>query len=231
MTIHAASDLLADFKFFANRPTTDESTTDAQIYRLLTLAQQMETEWLAATFPGIMMTAPTLMVTADGGLTYTLSTNDEDGLDDFPFGHAELYATNPSGRELYGSTYGSPSGDFVFEGSTVRAPGGTAGSFSSGPYIRYVAVPGTLNAATEPTLKPAFARPLITYRALVMWANRGGMRDARPFQEMYDIKRQSVTMALTTQYGRNTDSALSGIRWWRHWLSNGGMTSSVVGFE
>lgn len=229
--MYTSAELLSDFKFWANRPETDESMTDPQIYRLLTLAQQQEAMDLASRFPRMMMSAPTLMTTSDNGKTYTLSTSDEDGNTDTPFGHAEVYATDPNGRELYGSSYAAAAGDVVFEGNKIRVPAGTTTAFNSGPYIRYVPVPGALDANDEPTLQPPFARQLIVFRALVMWANRGGMRDARPFQEMYDKAFDTVVRALTTQYARQADAAVSGIKWWRHWLSNGGMTSQVVGIE
>lgn len=229
--MYTSAELLSDFKFWANRPDTDESLTDVQIYRLLTLAQQQEAMDLASRFPRMSMSAPTLMTTADNGKTYTLSTTDADGNTEMPFGHAEVYATDPNGRELYGSSYAAAAGDVVFEGARIRIPAGVTQSFGSGPYIRYVPVPGTLNADNEPTMQPPFARQLIVFRALVLWANRGGMRDPKPFQEMYDRAFDSVLRALATQYARQNDAAVSGIKWWRHWLSNGGMTSQVVGIE
>lgn len=221
MTLFASANLLDDFKFFANRTSNDSALTDPQIYRLLTLAQQQVAGEMAALFPRMLMGAPALMTTADGGLTYTINGTDEDGESVTPFGHAEVYA-KVDGRELWGSMFGSQTGDVVFEGNTIRLPRASARTFDSGPYIRYVAMPGTLNASNEPTLMPPDARPLITYRALILWANRGGTRDPRPYQELYDSLWGTKIPLYTTQYKRSADSALAGQQWWRWWMSQGG---------
>jgi hypothetical protein len=55
-----------------------------------------------------------------------------------------------------------------------------ARTFSSGLYIRYVPVGGTVAAATEPTLPVQF-RLLLVPRAVVLYATRGGVRDPLPF--------------------------------------------------
>lgn len=235
MTLFASADLLSDFKFFANRTSNDASLTDAQIYRLLTLGQQQVAASIAAVFPRQMMGAPALMTTSDAGVTYVISGTDEDGDSPTPFGHAEVYATNPNGGELFGSSYaGGGWGDFVLEGNTLRAAGGQARTFAAGPYIRYVAMPGTLSASSAPTLKPAAARPLIVYRALVLWANRGGTRDGRPYEEMYQQAWRGTGNGdwgllglLHTQYKGSMDSALEGVNWWRAWVANGGSASGM----
>ena len=110
---------------------------------------------------------------------------DEDGQPITPFGHAEVYASSQGGAELYGSTYSGGTGDVVFEGNKIRIANGYTRQYSAGPYIRYVAMPGTISGAAEPTLQPPAARQLITTRALVMWAGRGGLRDAQSYEQMY----------------------------------------------
>ncbi len=230
MTLFASADLLADFKFSANRSANDASLDDAQIYRLLTLAQQAVVADVAAVFPRLMMGAPALMVTTDSGLTYHINGTDEDGEDITPFGHAEVYAMLPNGAELYGSSYGGWTGDAVFEGNKLRMPNMTARTFTSGPYIRYVAMPGTLSAASQPTLRPPNLRPLIVYRALEMWANRGGTRDSRPYAEMYRTAwsgtgapgSNGLLGLLHTQYRNGYDAAMQGVAWWRAYVSAGG---------
>jgi hypothetical protein len=233
MTLFASADLLSDFDFFANRTDNDASLVDAQKYRLLTLAQQDVTQSIAAVFPRLMMGAPVLMTTTDGGYTYTLPTTDEDGAAETPFGHAEVYLQSTGGIELFGSSYGGGWGDFVFEGNTLRVPRGQSRTITGGPYMRYVEMPGTLNELNQPTLKPPMARPLIVYRALILWANRGGLRDPRPFQELYQSKWAGSGMPgdvgilglLHTQYAQQYAGALEGSRWWRAWLANGGSGS------
>lgn len=232
MTLYASADLLSDFKFFANRTANDSALTDAQIYRLMTLAQQQVAANLMAVFPRMMMTAPSLMTTTDGGYTYQINATDEDGDAVTPFGHAEVYGRLPNGGELYGASYGGGWGDVVFEGNKIRIPGMETRSYSAGPYIRYNAMPGTLSASSPPTLKPANARQLIVYRALELWAQRGGTRDPRPYQEMYATAWRGtgggdhgILGQLHTQYKGMNDAALEGVYWWRNWVANGGSGS------
>lgn len=232
MTLFASVNLLSDFRYQSGRPDVDEETTDAQAYRLLTLAQRDITNDVASLFPRFLMGAPALMTTADSGVTYTISGTDEDSATVTPIGHAEAYATNPNGRELWGSTYSGRDGDFVFEGSKLRSPTGSPITYSSGPYIRYVTPSGTLSASTEPSLPPLL-RPLIVPRALILWANRGGLRDDAPYRRLYDDiwlgmgRATGLLSTLTTQYLHSTDSALAGAKWFRYWLSGAGRDTSV----
>jgi hypothetical protein len=234
MTLFSSTDLLADFDFFANRTSNDASLTDAQKYRLLTLAQQEVAKGVATAFPRFLMGAPALMTTSDGGLTYAINGTDEDGLTIRPFGHAEVYLKLPSGRELYGSTYAGGVGDVVFEGGVIRLPRMVEKVYDGGPYIRYVAMPGTLNASTAPTL-PSVLRPLIVYRALVLWANRGGLRDPRPFEDMYGQAWSGagrpgdygIVGLIGTQYKNGLDGALAGQAWWRSWMATSALGVGV----
>lgn len=227
MTLMASADLLSDFKFFRGRPTTDEESTDVQIYRLLTLAQQQVAAEITALYPRFVAGAPVAMTTTDGGITYSISGTDEDSLPIVPFGHAEVYASNTSG-ELFGSTYAGREGDVVFEGDAIRIPGGQTRTFTSGPYIRYAAQTGTLDATHPPTL-PSVCRPMITYRALVLWANRGGVRDPQPYEQMYqqawlganpgggDV---GIRGLIATQYAQGLTAATAAQAWWRAWVSS-----------
>lgn len=225
MTLFSRTDLLADFKYQRGRPSTDEESTDAQIYRLLTLAQQQVASDITAKFPRFVVGAPALMATSDSGATYYVNTTDEDSNQVYPFGHAEVYASSTAG-ELFGSTYANREGDVVFEGNKIRIPGGQTRTFTSGPYIRYAAMPGTIDASTNPTI-PAVCKPLIVYRALVMWANRGGERDPQPYEEMYrtawlganpqmgDVGIQGL---IATQYAQSATAATAALQWWRTWV-------------
>jgi hypothetical protein len=239
MSLFGSADLLSDFKFMANRSANDASLDDAQIYRLLTLGQQAVVSDVAAVFPRVMMGAPVAMTTVDGGTTWQLPGLDDDGEVITPFGHAEVYATSPNGAELYGSSYAGWSGDFVFEGRFLRVPAGQTRQFTNGPYMRYVAMPGHLNAATAPTLSPPNLRPLIVYRALEMWANRGGTRDPRPYQELYAQAWSGKGLPgsagllglLHTQYRNGYDAAMQGVGWWRAYVAAGGSGGVMAGDE
>lgn len=228
MALYDSADLLSRFRRYADRPTSDEDLSDADVYAYLTDAQIPVVGEIAALFPRLLMGAPALMSTSDNGATYTVGT-DSEGAAIYPFGHAEVYAQAANGAELYGSTYGAYNGDFVFEGAKLRVPAGNTRSFSSGPYIRYVALPLTISASTEPTLQPKQIRQLVLYRGLVLWANTGGHRDPRPFEEMYQTawlgpdRRGGLLALLTTQYRQSAQAAMAGIEWWRWWRAQGGM--------
>lgn len=227
MTLLSSTDLLSDFRFFSGRPAVDGETSDAEVYRLLTLAQQQVATEVTALYPRLVVGAPVQMVTTDSGLTYHINAVDEDNLAVVPFGHAEVFVS-ATGGELFGSTYAGREGDVVFEGDHIRIPGGVTRTFTAGPYIRYGSIPGTLNAATAPTL-PAVCRPLITYRALVLWSNRGGMRDPRAFEDMYQqawlganpsAGDVGVRGLLATQYAQGFAAAAAAQAWWRSWLAS-----------
>lgn len=223
--IYGRDDLHTRFLRYADRPDSDEDLSADDIDGYLTDAQNQIVAELAALFPRLLMGAPELMTTNDGGLTYTLGPDAEGHLI-YPFGHAELYAQAANGMELYASNYGSYDGDFVFEGGKVRVPAGNTRSFASGPYIRYVALPLKVDETNEPILQPKQLRLLILYRALVLWANTGGHRDPRPFEEMYNQawtgKHGGMLAMLTTQYRQSTNASLSGVNWWRFWKLSGG---------
>lgn len=225
MALYDSASLLEKFRDYADRPSTDEDLTDAKVYRFLTDAQIPVFQDIMARWPRLLMGAPVLMTSADGGVTYTIGT-DSEGDNIYPFGHAEVYATSPNGRELYASTYAAYSGDFVFEGYRLRTPAGNSYTYSSGPYIRYVAQPLTISASSEPTLQPKQHRNLILFQALVNWANVGGHRDPRPYQQMYDRAWSAAVVALTTQYRQAAQAERAGVLWWRYWLDQGGLGSS-----
>jgi hypothetical protein len=143
--------------------------SDPAWYLLLELAQSYWTGVFAVHFPYLMMSAPTALTTADGGLTYT-----------FPGGiyplAVELYDATGPATLLRPGAYFDSSADIVWEGNQIRFPQ-NQGNFGINPVARYVAPPGVLDASTPPTLMPPHARMLLVYRAVGQWAAQGGMRD------------------------------------------------------
>jgi len=228
MALYDSADLKTRFLRYADRPTDDEDLSTTDVYAYLTDAQVQVTGEIAALFPRLLMSAPGLMTTSDSGATYTISATDADGDTIYPFGHAEVYAKATNGAELYGSTYGQYDGDFVFEGSTIRVPGGNTRTFDAGPYIRYVPLSNVIDASNEPTLQPKQLRQLVLFRALVLWANTGGHRDPRPFEDLYQTawlgpaRNAGLLATLSTQYRHSHYSSLAGVQWWRWWTSQPG---------
>lgn len=236
MAIMDSATLLQQFKDYLNRPSTDDAFPDAKIYRLLSQAQRQVYSDIAALFPRMLMGAPHAMETTDGGLTYHSTIDDADGTPIYPFGHAEVYVRvgGYDGQELYGASYGSGWGDVVFEGNRVRIPQAWARTFPGTLYLRCVQMPVDISASSEPSLQPPFLRDLIVYRALVLAAKVGAERDERPWEEMYQTAwkgadgRAGYLTLLDTQYSRSHDAALEGVRWWRWYVSQGGL-STVYG--
>lgn len=182
MAMYDSADLLARCKMMAQRPQQDESTSDADWFLLLTQAQQEVNEEMAAHVPWENYGEPELMTTTDSGLTYTVANE--------PLGHLEVYPAKGNEPLLPGA-YWDYSSDFTVEngGKTIRWVGNRARtSWTDGaPYARYVAPTSTIDASTPPTLKPTRARILIVYRALALWASRGGFRDPSYYRSLEQI--------------------------------------------
>jgi len=174
MAYSTSAELLAGFDFFAQRPATDESMTDAQKYTLLSAGQVKCYELFSQHFPEVLYGDPTLMTTSDSGYTYQFASSV------FPFGSVEIRSSRTGGLLIPTTDWGN--GDYVWEGSQIRIPNGQTRSFPDGaPYARYISPPSDIDGSTEPTLVPAMARSLIMYYALYLWAERGaGMNEADP---------------------------------------------------
>jgi hypothetical protein len=166
MAYETSAELLAGFKFFAMRPATDESLTDAQAYVLLSKGQEKCYEMFAVHFPEILYGVPYLMTSADSGATYTFGTSV------FPYGSVEIRASRNGNLLIPTTDWGE--GDYVWEGDNIRIPNGKTRTFSGGPYARFITAPVDISGSQEPTLIPKMARALIMYYALYLWAERGG---------------------------------------------------------
>jgi hypothetical protein len=170
--------LLAYCKFMGRRPDLDHEVDDEEWYSLLTLGQEHWYQTFAVVFPHVLYGAPQKLVTADGGETYTFPS------DVWPMGGVEIRASR-SGELLTPTVEWGDGGDFVHEGARIRIPSGKTRTFADGPYARYIVPPGVIDASTQPTLTPAFARVLIGQKALADWAHRGaGQRDPTYFEAL-----------------------------------------------
>ena len=177
MALETSAQLLAYCKFKAARPTVDKEVSDTQWYILLSLAQEAWYGTFAQIFPAILYGDPTKMVTSDNKVfTFADSV--------FPIGEVEI-RDGRNGELLLPTVEWSEQGDFVPEGSQIRIPGNRTRTFTDGPYARYITPAGDIDADTEPTLVPAFARVLIACEALIEFAERGyGQRDPDFFKEL-----------------------------------------------
>jgi hypothetical protein len=169
-----SADLLARVKRDGAIPAVDEDMADADWYAYLTEAQIYWHGQFATHFPWILWSAPTLLVSADGGITYAMPGGVNPS-------KIEVYDA-VGGRLLVPGAYWSMGADYVWEGSRIRMPRNVPRSFGDGPYARYIAAPPKIDAATQPVLLPDWARALLPPRALMLWADRGGLRDPAPYQ-------------------------------------------------
>ena len=164
-----SAELLAQFKLLAQRPSTDELLSDAQIYGLLTLGQQRVQAEIAIHVPEEAYSAPVKMTTSDN-IVYTVPSSGT------VLGGFEVYASSTDTEPLRAGAYWDDTADYTVEGdTTIRMIGNTARTFADGPYIRYVPQTSTIDGSTQPTLKPAAAHPAIVYDALLDYAALPGV--------------------------------------------------------
>lgn len=160
-----SADCLARVRANLNRPATDEALSDAQLYSFLTEAQQRVVGMIAANCPEAMYGEPTLLTTADDGLTYTFGT-DVDAAEIFALGQVELRSGKSSGRVILpGTDWNDTTERFIFDGTKIRWPGQRTRTFTDGPYARFITPPNVVSASIEPTLVPRYARILMVYDA------------------------------------------------------------------
>lgn len=209
-----AADLLADCKSLAQRPATDEDMTDALWYGHLTKAQDRVVRMILNLFPDVLLTVPTLLSTADSGLTYTFPTT--------PLAIKEL-TDGKGGRPLQGGAYWDGTSEYAWEGeATIRMARNVARTFSNGLYGRWVVQPGVMDGSTAPTL-PAMFRPLLPPSACILYAERGGYRDPTPYRDRFrDLWSGDPTIigdcGIVGQIRRrslHTVTATGGNPWWR----------------
>lgn len=171
-----AADLLSRCKALAMRPSLDLDMSDADWYELLSLAQEHWYTTFSVHCPDVLFGAPAKMTTSDGGYTYQFPSS--------VFALAAELKTSPTGSLMIAGSDWDPYCDFVPEGDQIRIPNGRTRTFGNGPYARYITPPAAISASSEPTLKPTFARILLVYHALTLFALRGGMLDPAPYQLM-----------------------------------------------
>jgi hypothetical protein len=226
MPKYSSVDLLERCRRNTLRPSTDAQQLDADWYAFLTEAQDEWYAHLASICPDVLVGPPTVLTTADGGLTYTFGT-DADGHNIFPIGHMEI-RSHPGGAVLLPTNDWGPAGDFIPCGDYIKWPNGIKRTYgTTGPVARFITPPGVIDDTHEPTLKPIFARGLLVPRACAKWARRGGLRDPQPFldaeQELWLGNPAAGTMgvlgALRTQTNFIGLQALAGgdeNAWWRN---------------
>lgn len=164
-----SADLLARCVRFAQRPTVDREMTPAAWYSHLSDAQDHWAGVFASLFtPGPMHSASTQMTTANGGKTYTIP------------GVTKIIGIPVVRDGEFGAMLDTRA--YILDGATLRLPYNAGFSFT--PWIRYVAVPPEISAASPPSLLPEYSRILLPYRACALWASSGGLRDPAFYENL-----------------------------------------------
>src|SRR3990167_3458690 len=216
MAMYDAPDLLSRSQVLFNRPSTDEGLIDAIWYTFLGYAQQRLMGLLAIHAPEANYNAPTLLVTADSGATYTFGT-DADGANIAPIGHIELRESKTGAMIPPASAWETSTQAYLFESDKIRWPGQKTRVFADGPYARWVTMPTVLNGSTAPTVKPLFARELLVYDACERAALRLGM-DPTPYGAMFDARWPEILFSITTAHHGAGAVGVQGGRggvWWQ----------------
>lgn len=164
------ADLLQRCRDEAQEPSSGTTTTAAQWYTLLSNAQHRVYRLFAQHVPHVLAGAPTAMTSSDGGYTYSVPSGA------YPIGLAEIRDGRNGPLLVPGADFSNVA-DFVWEGDAIRIPHGRTRTFANGLYIKYIVPPTVIDASTEPTLTPDWARILLVYDAVEEWAGQGSLRD------------------------------------------------------
>lgn len=158
-----SSDLLSRFRLHTRTPPASTIfPTDANAYTFLTSAAVVVESRIQAVAPKALIAAPTLMVTADGGKTYTFGT-DADGNNIVPMGTVDIYPDLVSVPNVPLTEWQ----DYITEGDKIRIPNNSTRTFSAGgPYARFITPTLQISAGVAPLLKPVQARELIVWEAV-----------------------------------------------------------------
>ena len=221
MALYDTADLLARSRRAAKRPATDAQVADTDWYAWLTEAQIKWVSKIANVAASVMYGAPTKLTTSDSGVTYDFPSE--------PVGQVEV-RESPTGRIWIPCTEWESGGDFVHENDRIRFPDQKAKIFGDGPYARWVAMPGVIDASSEPTLKPKHARLLLVHQACIYYAESGGNRDPAPFRSnMNDLwlgdpgdpDQQGLKAALKKQFAFSGAVASKATPKWYEWINTG----------
>lgn len=208
-----SADCLLRVKNRLNRPTSDEaftrSSTDDIAYSAMTEANDELIKKIAVFIPDAMVTAPTLLTSADSGKTYTFGT-DADAAAIFALGHFAIYENLESIPD-YPLTDGV---DYVIEGTKIRMPYNDTRTFSAGPYAQSVTPGNVVNSSTQPTC-PKIARLVMVEDTARRLAPLVG-QDPRDFDEPYNDAWTNLLAAVRTQ-GVGKGGPLTTRRYPRYW--------------
>lgn len=196
-TLMGSADLLDRAYRLVRKPSNSVFPASTDWYAFFTEAENEIKLAISALVPNALMGAPTIMTTADSGLTYTFG-NDQDGNPLFPIGAVQVFNQLTS----FPSSPFIPGQDYWMEGTTIRWPNNVPRTFSAGPYARFVSPTFVIDGSHDPNLPVPF-RMLILYRAAAKYAASGGQQDPGPYEQMYQAFWQSAVLPMLSTQFRN----------------------------
>lgn len=173
---YGSADCLRRFKNEAGLADANELDDAADLYPLLADAQEEVIRELAARGDVVkaLYQAPTTLTAATDRKTFTFGVDPNNPLENaMPLGWVQISTRLSafSGDTFIGWREGY---DFIAEGNRIRLTSDR--SYSGTLYARWVPTPPRLTSAVAPILRPAQARELIVYKAIIAFGRQGAVR-------------------------------------------------------
>lgn len=171
-----SSDLLTKWNQYTGRPSSGDSIQDATKYQYLADAQ-------SEVIGEMVSVAPKPFIAASGG-PINITANTTDNIV-FTFGvDGDGYPLMALATKIYPALTAIPDwplipgADYLDEGTQIRMPNNITLPFPA-LYMYGVVFPQRMSATVQPALQPPAARMLIVYKAVEIFANGAGVRNAQ----------------------------------------------------
>lgn len=204
MALFDVADCLAHIRRICRIPDVTEYPADADLYAYLRDGENRVKHEFGAVAPAVLIGAPTLLTSTDGGYTYPFGT--DAGTNAIaPIGHLRVYASKAHipFEPLQANT------EYVFEGTKIRMVQNSPRTFADGPYAQWIIPTYTIDGSSNAMTLPVQLRLLAVYAACSSYAISGGALDNTPYEALYagEFSRQVATAQLngvagTVQYPR-----------------------------
>lgn len=204
MSTWDSADILAKCKLFAKRPTVDATTSNAEWFMYLTMAQDEAYDDISVRCPEALLNEPTALTAVSGDKVFNFGT-DDNGYPVVPRGHARIY---PSLASIPNDPW-QEGLDYSWEGTRIRIPADA--TYTGTLYGQWVDQPDDIAADSEPSLQPGPARILLVLKAVELWAASGGIRPA--LEESMGRQYMKALSRWLLVWRTSPGSAVSGNRW------------------
>lgn len=199
MAVLDVSDALTVLRRITRTQDVTEYPAAADWYDFLRDGENRAKHDLGAIVPEVLYNAPTLLTSADGGITYTFGT-DAGSNAIAPIGHVRVFpskACHPFAPLVSGVEY-------VFEGTKIRMVENTPVTWADGPYAQWIAPTLQIDGASNTFTLPVQLRMMAIYDAARRYAESGAVQDASPYERLYqeEFARQMTTASVSRNAGQ-----------------------------